>query len=390
LGRSFFSSGYDATFYHLTSFYPIIAQQQITQTNLYQTVFQINQAPPSATPPELPSSGRLPAPNGTLLKTRPFNWKTETMDSWNFTIEQSLGQNATLSLGYVGSKGTHLSWAHNMNAANVGFGPLLQRRPYYGLYGLSQSINMECNCSDSNYNALQIVLNKRLSSFYTVTSNFTWSKSLGYGTINPYNRALDYGPGGGNIGTIDRAVVWTTLHTLNIPYGPGFHFGSNARGAQKFLLTGWVFSGVTSLQSGLAFTPTVSSNVSLNGDFTQLPNRVPGVSPSNVAGGQSFARWYNPNAFAVPVCCQVGDASVGMLRGPGAINADWSLSKNFKFSSILNRENTSVEIRADAFNTWNNRNLGLPNASVDTSAAGRITSLQYPMRRMQFGVHVTF
>ena len=390
LGRSFFSSGYDATFYHLTSFYPIIAQQQVTQTNLYQTVFQINQAPPNAAAPELPSSGRLQAPNGTLLKSRPFDWKTETMDSWNFTIEQSLGQSATLSLGYVGSKGTHLSWSYNMNAANVGVGPLLGRRPYYGVYGLSQSINMECNCSDSNYNALQIVFNKRLSSFYTVTSNFTWSKSLGYGNNNPYNRALNYGPGGSNIGTIDRAVIWTTLHTLNIPYGPGFHFGSDAKGVKKFLLAGWVFSGITSLQSGLAYTPSVSSNASLNGDFTQRPNRITGVSPSDVPGGQSAARWYNPSAFTIPVCCQVGNASVGMLRGPGAIDADWSMSKNFKFSSILNRESTSIEIRAEAFNVWNNKNLGLPNANVDASSAGQITALQYPMRRMEFGVHIAF
>jgi outer membrane receptor protein involved in Fe transport len=390
LGRSFFSSGYDATFYHLTSFYPIIAQQQITQTNLYQTVFQIDQASPSAAPPELPSSGRLKAPDGTLLKSRPLDWKTETMDSWNFTIEQSLGHDDTLSLGYVGSKGTHLSWSYNMNAADVGVGPLLARRPYYQAYGLSQSINMECNCSDSNYNALQIVYTKRLSSFYSATSNFTWSKSLGYGNNNPYNRELNYGPGGSNIGTIDRAVVWTTLHTLNIPYGPGFHFGSGARGLRKLVLAGWVFSGITSLQSGLAFTPTVSSNASLNGDYTQMPNRVPGISPGSVPGGQSAAAWYNPAAFAIPICCQVGNASVGMLRGPGAINADWSLSKNFKFSSILNRESTAIEIRAESFNAWNNTNLGLPNASVDASAAGRITSIQYPMRRMEFGVHVTF
>jgi hypothetical protein len=390
LGRSFFSSGYDATFYHLTSFYPITAQQQITQTNLYQTVFPINQAPPSAAPPELPDSGHLKAPDGTLLKARPFDWKTETMDSWNFTIEQSLGQSATVSLGYVGSKGTHLSWGYNMNAANAGVGPLLDRRPYYGTYGLSQSINMECNCSDSNYNALQVVFTKRLSSFYTVTSNLTWGKSLGYGTNDPYNRNLNYGPGGSNIGSIDRAVVWTTLHTISLPYGPGFHFGSDAKGLKKIFLAGWIFSGITSYQSGLAFTPTVSSNATLNGDYGQVPNRVTGVSPYGVAGGQSAALWYNPGAFSIPQCCQLGDASPGMLRGPAALNADWSLSKNFKFSSVLNRENTSIEVRAEAFNAWNNKNLGLPNASVDASAAGQITSLQYPMRRMEFGIHVTF
>ncbi|MGI8990961.1 MAG: TonB-dependent receptor domain-containing protein [Bryobacteraceae bacterium] len=390
-GRSFFSSGYDATFYHLTSFYPITAQQQVPQTNLYQAVFPIDQPVPAATPPALPSSGRLKAPNGTLLKARPFDWKTETMDSWNFTIEQALGHGATLAAAYVGSKGTHLSWAYNMNAANAGAGPLLNRRPYYQLYGLSQSINMECNCSDSNYHALQIVLNKQLSAWYTATSNFTWAKSLGYSTSNPYNRTLDYGPGGNTIGAIDRKFVWTTLHSFRIPYGPGLPFGSSPNAIKRFLLAGWVFSGVTTLQSGLAFSPSLSSNATLNGDFGQRPNRVSGVSLYDVPGGQSAALWYNRAAFASPVaCCQVGNASVGMLRGPGEINADWSLSKEFAFKSILNRENTRVEFRAESYNTWNNTNLGLPNATVDSSAAGRITGLQLPMRRMQFGVHVNW
>jgi len=390
-GRSFFSSGYDATFYHLTSFYPITAQQQVPQTNLYQTVFPINQPVPSATPPALPSSGRLKAPNGTLLKSRPFDWKTETMDSWNVTIEQALGYGATLALAYVGSKGTHLSWAYNMNAANVGVGPLLDRRPYYQLYGLSQSINMECNCSDSNYNSLQVVFNKQMSSWYTATSNFTWAKSLGYSTANPYNRTLDYGPGGNTIGAIDRKFVWTTMHSLRVPYGLNFHFGSSVNAIKRFFLADWVFSGVTSIQSGLAFSPSLSSNATLNGDFGQRPDRVPGVSLYDVAGGQSAARWYNPAAFASPVaCCRVGNASVGMLRGPGEVNADWSLSKEFVIKPILRRENTRVEFRAEAYNAWNNTNFGLPNATVDSSAAGRITGLQLPMRRMQFGVHVNW
>jgi hypothetical protein len=390
-GRSFFSSGYDATFYHLTSFYPITAQQQVPQTNLYQTVFPIDQPVPDATPPALPSSGRLKAPNGTLLKARPFDWKTETMDSWNFTIEQAIGRGATLALAYVGSKGTHLSWSYNMNAANVGTGPLLSRRPFYQLYGLSQTISMECNCSDSNFNSLQAVFNKQMSSWYTVTSNFTWGKSLGYSTANPYNRTLDYGPGGNTIGAIDRKFVWTTLHSLRIPYGPGLRFGSNPNVVSRVLFAGWVFSGVTSFQSGLAFSPSLSSAATLNGDFGQRPNVVPGVPLYDVPGGQSAALWYSPSAFVSPAaCCQVGNASVGMLRGPGQINADWSLAKEFAFKSILNRESTKVEIRAEAYNAWNNTNLGLPNATVNSAAAGRITGLQLPMRRLQLGAHVNW
>jgi hypothetical protein len=81
---------------------------------------------------------------------------------------------------------------------------------------------------------------------------------------------------------------------------------------------------------------------------------------------------------------------VGSLRGPGLVNADWALSKDFTFGSFLNKEATRIQIRAEAFNAWNNTNLALPNANVDQTSAGQITSLQATMRRLQFGVHIYF
>jgi hypothetical protein len=395
LGRSFFSSGYDATFYHLTSGYPIVTQQSVQQTSIYQTLFPLTVAPPSAPPLSLPSNGVLPAPDAVTLKSREFNWKTETMDSWNFTIQQALGKSSTLSVGYIGNKGTHLSWGENINAANVGVGSLASRRPYQLMYGLSQSISLECNCIDSNYHAMQTVVTSQVSRFYNISSNFTWGKTMGYGanwSANTYNRELDYGPGGNTIGSgsMDRKFVWITTHTFNLPYGRGQMFGSNANALVNAVLGGWVFSGVTSVESGLSFTPYVSSNASLNGDFQQRPDLVSPAAIDQISGGRSATEWYNPRAYAVPACCRFGFASVGSLRGPNLVNADWSMSKVFSFGSILNREATKVEVRAEGFNAWNYSNLGLPNAAVDSSAAGQITALQAPMRRLEFGVHISF
>lgn len=395
LGRSYFSSGYDATFYHLTSGYPIVTQQQVSQTNVYQAVFPINSPPPAAGVTELPANGLMPAPDGVTLKTREADWKTEAMDSWNFTVEQALGHGATLSVAYVGNKGTHLNWQPNINAANVGTGPLSDRRPYYLRYGLTQGINLACNCSDSNYNGMNVVFNKEFSSFYTMVSNFTWAKAMGYGAFwspTTYNRQLDYGPGGGTINSssIDRKFIWITSHSVTIPYGKGHRLGGNARGVTQAVLGGWVFSGITSIESGLAFSPNISSNATLNADFTQRPDPISGMSPFNVPGGQSAAMWYNPAAYSIPTCCRFGYASIGSLRGPGLINADWSMQKDFTFASFLNREATRVRIGVDSFNTWNYRNLGLPNASVDQASAGHITALQAPMRRLQIGAHIYF
>ena len=398
-GRSYFSSGYDATFYHLTSFYPIVAQQSVQQPSLYQEVFPIDQGPPPGTPPELPSSGILPAPDGTLLKTRPFNWKTETMDSWNFTVERQLSRDTTLSVGYVGSKGTHLSWGYNMNSADIGPGPLLQRRPFYQKYGLSQSINMECNCSDSNYNSLQVQAKKSYAKNLAFTANFVWQKAMGYSSGgDPYNTRLDYGPGGSNINTVERAATFTLGHTIVLPYGRGQLWGSNATGIKNAALGGWQFSGVTVFESGGALTPGISSNATLNADFGQRADKVPGCDPRNVPGGQSRNEWYNPACFSIPQLYHYGDAGVGSLRGPGVVDADFSLWKEFDISTFLNREKTSIQLRMDSFNVFNLTNLGSPSnavwigTNVDTSSGPVISSLQtgFPMRRFEFGMHISF
>ena len=397
-GTSYFTSGYDATFYHLTSFYPIVSQLSIQPQTTYSEVFPLNQAPPSGTPPVIPSSGILPAPNGQLLKTRPFNWLTETMNSWNFTIQQQLTRDTTLSVGYVGSNGYHLSWSYNMNSAPIGPGPLVNRRPYYAPYGLTQNINMECNCSNSNYNALQIQVKRSYSRNLAFTSNFVWQKALGYNSDDPYDRTVDYGPGGGNIGTQDRAVTFTFGFTGTLPYGQGQRWGSNASTAKRALLGGWQLNGGLVLYSGGSLTPQISSNATLNADFGQRANRVPGCNYKNVPGGQNRNEWYNPACFSIPAQYTFGDAGVGSLRGPGVANTDLALWKEFDISTFLNHAKTAIQLRFESFNVFNRTNLGMPqnatwiNTQVDTNAGPVITSLQpgFPMRRFQFGAHISW
>lgn len=396
LGRSYFSSGYDATFYHLTSFYPIVAQQTINPASAYQEVFPIDQGPPPSTPPVLPSTGMLPAPSGQLLKSRPFDWKTETMDSWNLTVERQVSRDTTVSVAYVGSKGTHLSWSPNVDAANIGSTDLASRRPYTQKYGTTGGIAYECNCSDSNYNSLQIQARKAYSTDLAFTANFTWQKAMGYNTNDPFNSRLDYGPGASNINQVERATTFTLGHTLILPYGRGQRWGANATGVRNAVLGGWQFSGTTVLESGGALTPY--SSAPINADISQKPNTVPGCNPANVPGGRNRNEWYNPACFTKSDAFHIGDAAVGSLRGPGVHNVDFALWKGFDLSTFLNRERTTIELRIESFNVFNLTNLGSPGdatwigTTVDNAAAPVITSLQpgFPMRRFEFGLHMSW
>jgi hypothetical protein len=260
------------------------------------------------------------------------------------------------------------------------------------MFGIDGEILYDTTAVPSNYNALEVVVEKRFATGYSINSSYTWAKALdemqggfasGDQSPNPYDRRGSYGPS-----IYNRASIWALTHTWQLPYGKGLRFGSNASGVKKALLAGWQFNGITTVESGLAISPSMADASTLNGDFGQRPNRVPGVSLIP-PGGQTSAQWYNVNAFAPPpACCVWGNAARGSMEGPGLISADWALWKQFNFTSPLNREQTTLEFRWENFNAFNNTNLALPNTTVDTSTAGVISDVMVPMRRMQFGLRL--
>ncbi len=397
-GQSFFSSGYDATFYHLTSFYPIIAQQTITAGNQYFPVSfgKVENTPVGPAPPTLPSSGMLTPPKDELLKTRDPNFKTENMYSWNLTIERQLDARTTFSVGYVGTKGTHISYGQNINAAGPSSDTNLNdRRPFYALYGISEAVNLQGNEVNENYNGLVAKLNRHFSRYLGLSSNYTWSKTLGYYQFNPVDLKSNYGPGGntnayfeGDSG-IDRAHIWTAQYTLLLPFGRGMKYGSGISPAANLILGGWQTSGVWLAESGLPFTPFVSSGATLNADFGQRADRVAGQP---LYTGQNYSHWFNSSgAFKIPTCCQYGDAGDGMLRGPHVFKPDLALWKGWQLEAP-HLEPISIQFRAEAFNAFNHVNAGIPNNNIDSPAAGQITSLQsgIPMRELQFGLHLNW
>src|SRR5581483_1199019 len=261
---------------------------------------------------------------------------------------------------------------------------------------------------NSNYNAMQFIVDKRFSSGYSITSAFTWSKALdteiagfawGDQGTNPYNREGSYGIGTNQ----DRAAVWTLTHNWQLPYGPGLRWGSSATGLKKVLLGGWQFNGVTIVEDGFALSPILGNGSTLNADWGQRPDRIPGAPlyPAN----PTTAQWFNPSAFEPPQfpgqsvqCCRWGNAARGSIRGPGMIGTDWALWKEFRFSTPLNREGTVLQFRWENFNALNHAPLGEPNMTVDSSTAGEITSLQgtflkansTTMRRMEFTLRLQF
>jgi hypothetical protein len=95
--------------------------------------------------------------------------------------------------------------------------------------------------------------------------------------------------------------------------------------------------------------------------------------------------WFNPAAYIAPQGVgRNGLVSHNSLRGPSFKEFDLSLSKIFTIT-----ESKTLEFKWENFNAFNHVNLANPNAVVDQSGAGQITSAA-DMRAMQFRLHSRF
>jgi len=389
-GRGYSQGVFGWTFNNIAAdIYPSIVNQNIQQSSPYQPVFPLTTAPPPIVYPAIPSNGRLLLPGGVSTSYIPANLKMPYVDQWNLTVERQIVGDFNLSIGYVGNIGRHLNGGFNLNAAVPGPGSLDANRPLfnlfaqrYGITGFNQSILNKCDCTSSNYNALQVQGTKRFSQAYSIQASFTWSKAMDFGqasnlATNQYNARSDYGPS-----DFDREYVFTLAHTFELPFGPGRKFLPNAKGITKALVASWTFRGITSYSSGLPFSPILSNTANLNSDMSERPDVV-----GNPTSGfdQSRNLWYNPTAYGTPPLYTFGNASRNSLRGPNFFETDWSVSKNFKF-----RERYGLEFRWEVFNAINRTNLALPSNAVDGSAPGVIQDIGNPMRNMQIGAHLTF
>jgi len=389
-GRSYYQEIFGWTFNYTANGFPTLIQQQLSQSNIFEGLFRLSNGPPPVVFPEIPPDGRLQLPDGVGVSYRPFDQGYSYVDSWNFSIERLIARDLTWTFSYVGNVGRNGRQAIPLNQAIPGPGPLNPRRVLYNKFGISQPISDLSTKGSNNYNSLQTKLNKRFSDGYSLLATYTWGKAIN--NINPpYAAAGHLGRG---LADFDQAHVFTLGHTVELPFGPGKPFGSNARGFLRHLIEGWEFTGVTQLQSGRPFGPVLANNAPLNADATLRPDLAAGADPTGVPGGQTRELWFIPmghpdSPWSVPAPFTFGTAGRTIMRGPGVATFDLALHKSFTIA-----EGKTLTVRWEAFNAFNRTNLGMPNSAVDTGPAGQITSLGgaggIAMRRQQIGLRFDF
>jgi hypothetical protein len=175
-------------------------------------------------------------------------------------------------------------------------------------------------------------------------------------------------------------------YVMDLPFGRNRHFGQSWGPAVDAILGGWQFSGINTIQGGLGLTATLggSSVLSIGGERQARPNLI--GNPVLPASERTVQRWFNTDAFAAftPAPQAFGSAGVGVMRGPGYVNFDFNLAKNFRLD-----EQRSMQFRTEMFNAFNHANFNPPDIRRDATTFGQILSAQNA-RILQFALKLYF
>ena len=128
---------------------------------------------------------------------------------------------------------------------------------------------------------------------------------------------------------------------------------------------GWQINGISTLQTGLTFTPTLNA-ATVNTGGGSRPDRI----GSGKLDNPDPSRWFDTSAFATPAQFTYGNAGRNILYGPGRVNFDFSLFKDFRITESL-----KIQFRTEFFNLFNTPQFDLPNATIGSGPAGTITSI---------------
>ena len=319
-------------------------------------------------------------------------FKTPYMQHWSFDVQHQFKSKTLLDVGYYGSKGTHLPGIIDINLLAPGFAAtqnclngdgatvrcqtgaftsgsqeaiLDQIRPYRGY----RSINIVENRFNSNYHSLQVYAQQRLTANSQINVAYTFSKNLTDSQTdrstppqNITNFREDYGRA-----QLDRRHILTVNFVYEIP------FYKRQQGFVGHLLGGWEASGITTYETGLPFTVTQSRDpggIGCRRAETPVSCRPDLVGNPNANAPQTAQQFFNTAVFAsVPTgAFRVGNSGRGVINGPGLKRWDLSLFKNIGL-----RENMRIQLRAEAFNIFNQTNFTTLSTRLGASTFGQAT-----------------
>ena len=335
-----------------------------------------------------PYKGTFVTGGGVFAVAPGFEWpRTYQM---NLSVERNLTKDLVVSAAYVGTLARKLPFGRDVNypvvnatATNAGANILARRpNPAFG------AVNVLDSDQTASYHGLQLTSKMRMSHHITFNAFYTYSKTLSSAQL--HNNTTQGGAQNFSKLFLDRGRADTDqrhVFSMSLNYQLDYYTGKNV--IARNILNGWSISPIIKLRSGLPFTVT-NGNVDANLDGN-TNDRAQLIGDPHIAN-PTAAQWFNTAAFTqnkvVTGVATDGNSPRNLLDGPGYHVVDLALSRDFRLS-----ERFRLRFRAEGTNAFNMVSLGQPNASVPSGATsttfGVITSA-FPMRKLQFGLRLTF
>lgn len=310
----------------------------------------------------------------------------------NLSVQRQITKNLTLGVAYVASIARNLPFGRDVNypvltpTATTAGANVLSRRPN-PLFGAVTVLDSD---QGAEYNGLQITgamkLNKLLSinGFYTLSSTRSTVELHNNTTQGLAQNYARLGDENGRADTDQRHVF-----SMSMNFQPDFYQGKNR--IAKVILNGWSISPILKARSGRPFTVT-NGGIDANLDGVTTTDRAELIGDPQISN-PTADRWFNTAAFsrnlAVTGIATNGSSPRNFLDGPGFRVVDLALSRDFRFG-----ERFKLRLRAEGTNIFNIVNLGQPGSSVPaagtTSATFGVITSASDMRRLQFGLRLTF
>jgi hypothetical protein len=336
-------------------------------------------------------------------------------NQWNLSVQREIANNTTLQVGYVGQSTTHLmvpEWLSQgflqpsgkvtypliggQNPAGTVIDGITTVTPTFGPNGFG-NVKNTASTGNMNYNALQVVLQKRYSHGLEAQVSYTYEKCMTnddgyYGTWGTTTQAGPsgnywqnlYNPAGDN-----ARCYWDSTHIISayalyeLPFGKGKQFGHDMPAAANAIVGNWSVNPIVSWHTGFPLSLYGASNSGTGSPENRPDCNGPVTYPKTVS--VQGIQWFGQGSFSNAAPGTFGNcAAQGPVIGPGYTDVDISLQKNFPITETMR-----VQFRTDFLNAFNHPNFAVPNDNCCTGTFG-VSNATQDARQIQFALKFYF
>jgi hypothetical protein len=295
-----------------------------------------------------PPAFRLTPPVDTIL-VADRNLKVPRSYQWNVAFEQALGRSQSLSVTYLAAIGRDLLRMTQVVNPNPDF----------------QFIGLTDNSATSDYHALQLKFQRRMSHGLQALASYTLSHSTDDASTDATTYRSTSGADGARLdrghSDFDIRHSFTTGATYFLP-------SPDSRGVMQAIVRGWSLDAFVLARSAPPVDVTGPINFTASAALRSRPNLNPGV-PLEIYGDEyPGSKILNRAAFTIVPPGQQGNLGRNALGGFGAAQADLALQRQF---DVIER--MALRFRVECFNVFNQPNFGPPMFDLSSPLFGRST-----------------